>query len=64
MDLEKDYDTIDRHFMWQMLSVCEVGGKLLKAVQSFYVDSSKVYRLKGVHATRIPTKTEYSFKGL
>ena len=26
MDLEMDYDTIDRHGMWQMLTVCEVGG--------------------------------------
>ena len=25
--------------MWQMLRVYKVGGKLLKAVQSFYVDS-------------------------
>ena len=25
---------------------------------------TKVYGLKEVHATRIPTKTEYSFKGL
>ena len=25
--------------MWQMLRVCGVGGKLLKAVHSFYVDS-------------------------
>ena len=39
MDLEKAYDTIDRHGMWQMLGVYGVGGKLLKAVQSFYVDS-------------------------
>ena len=39
MDLEKDYDTIDRHGMWLMLRVYGVGGKLLKAVQSFYVDS-------------------------
>ena len=38
MDLEKSYDTIDRHGMWQMLRVYGVGGKLLKAVQSFYVD--------------------------
>ena len=35
MDLEKAYDTIDRHGMWQMLRVYGVGGKLLKAVQSF-----------------------------
>ena len=38
MGLEKAYDTIDRHGMWQMLRVYGVGGKLLKAVQSFYVD--------------------------
>ena len=34
-DLEKAYDTVDRHGMWQMLRVYRVGGKLLKAVQSF-----------------------------
>ena len=39
MDLEKAYDTIDRHGMRQMLKVYGVGGKLLKAVQSFHVDS-------------------------
>ena len=39
MDLEKAYDTIDRHDMWPMLRVSGVGGKLLKAVQSFYIDS-------------------------
>ena len=39
MDLEKAYDTIDQHGMWQMPRVYGVGGKLLKAVQSFYIDS-------------------------
>ena len=39
MDLEKTYDTIDRHGMWQMQRVYGVGGKLLKAVQSFYIDN-------------------------
>ena len=34
MDLEKAYDTVDRHGMWH-----GVRGKLLKAEQSFYVDS-------------------------
>ena len=43
MDLEKAYDTIDRHGMWQMLRVYGVGGKLLKAVQSFYVDWACVW---------------------
>ena len=39
MDLEKAYDTIDRHGMRQMLRVYGVGGKLLEAMQSFYADS-------------------------
>ena len=39
MDSEKAYDAIDRRGMWQMLRVYGVIGKLLKAVQSFYVDS-------------------------
>ena len=30
---------IDLHGMWQMLRVYGVGGKLMKTVQSFYVDS-------------------------
>ena len=34
---EKAYDTVDRHGMWQMLRVYRVGGKLLKAVQSFFL---------------------------
>ena len=38
MDLEKAYDTIDRHGMRQMIRVYAVGGKLLKAVQR-HVDS-------------------------
>ena len=45
MDLEKAYDTINRQGMWQMLRVYRVGGKLLKAVQSFYVDSKACVRV-------------------
>ena len=45
MDLEKAYDTVDRHGMWQLLIVYVVGGKLLKAVQSFYVDSRACVRV-------------------
>ena len=45
MNFEKAYDTIDRHGMWQMLRVYGVGGKLLKAVQSFNVDSRKCVRV-------------------
>ena len=45
MNLEKDDDTIDRQGMWQMLRVYGVGGKLLEAVQSFYVDSRACVRV-------------------
>ena len=38
MDLEKAYDMIDRHGMWQMLRAYGVVGKFLKVLQSFYVD--------------------------
>ena len=39
------YDTIDRHGMWQMLRMYGVGGKLLNAVQSFYLDSRACVRV-------------------
>ena len=45
IDLEKAYDTIDLRGMWQMLRVYGVGGKLSKAVQSFYVDSRACVRV-------------------
>ena len=45
MDLEKAYDTVDRQGMSQILRVYGVGGKLLKAVQSFYVDSRACVRV-------------------
>ena len=49
MNLEKACDTIDRHDVWQMLRVYGVGGKLLKTVQSVYVDSRAcVYVLNDV----------------
>ena len=34
-DLDTAYNMIDRHGLWQRLRVYRVGGKLLKAVQSF-----------------------------
>ena len=43
-DLENANDTLDRHGMWHMLRVYGVEGKLLKAVQSFYVDSRACVR--------------------
>ena len=35
-------DKIDRHGMWLMLRVYGVRGKLLKAVQSFYMDRRRM----------------------
>ena len=37
---------INRHGIWQMLRVYGVGGKLLKAVQSFYIDSRACVRVE------------------
>ena len=44
VDLEKRYDTIDQHGMWLMLRVYGVGGNLLKAVQSFYLNGRACVR--------------------
>ena len=45
MDLEKAYGVIDQHGMWQMLIVYGVEVKLLKTMQSFYVDSKACIRV-------------------
>ena len=37
IDLEKAYDTIDRHGMWQMLRVYGVGGILVKACSAEFL---------------------------
>ena len=39
LDFEMVYDTIGGHGTWHMLRAYGVGGKLLKAVPIFYVDS-------------------------
>ena len=46
MNLEKTNVTVGRHGMWQMVKVYGVGEKLLKAVQSFYVDSKECVRVR------------------
>ena len=45
MDLENAYDTSDRHCMWPILRVYGVGGKLMEAVRSLYVDSRACVRV-------------------
>ena len=41
----KEYGAVYRHGMWQMLRVYGVEEKLLKAMQSFYVDSRACVRV-------------------
>ena len=45
MDLENSYVRVDRDALWQVLRLYGVGGKLLKAVQSFYMDSRASVRI-------------------
>ena len=45
MDLEKAYDRIDRDAMWKILRIYGVGGRLLVAIQSFYVNSRACVRV-------------------
>lgn len=45
MDLEKAYDRIDREALWQVLRIYGVGGRLLRGVQSFYIDSRAYVRV-------------------
>ena len=45
MDLEKAYYRVDRDALWKVLRLYGVGGKLLKAVQSFYVGSKECVRI-------------------
>ena len=48
--IQNAYGAIDRHGMWQTLGVYGVRGKLVKAAESFYVDSRACVRL-GVDAS-------------
>ena len=45
MDLAKAYEKIERQYIWQMQRVYGVRGNLLKAVQSFYIDSRTCVRV-------------------
>ena len=51
---KKAYDVINQHGMWQMLRVYGVGEKLLKAVQSFYIDSRACVRVENNVSEWVP----------
>ncbi len=39
MDLEKAYDRVDREALWSVLQMYGIGGRLMRAVKSFYEGS-------------------------
>ncbi len=45
MDSEKAYDRIDMEGLWTVLKLYGVGGRLLKGVKSFYVNSRACVRV-------------------
>ena len=45
MDLEKAYDRVDREGMWDILKVYGVGGRLFRAIKSFYNNSRACVRV-------------------
>ena len=47
MDLEKAYDRVYRDALWQLLSVCGVGGGLLAAIKVFCKESEACVRVEG-----------------
>ena len=48
MDLQQAYDRVDRNALWQVLMIYGVGGKLLNAIKSMYVDSEACVRINGM----------------
>ena len=46
-DLEKAYNRVNREFLWQVLRMYDVEGKLLSRIKSMYVDSLACVRVKG-----------------
>ena len=45
MDLEKEYDRVDREAMWCVLGMYEINGQLLKVVHSLYEKSEACVRV-------------------
>ena len=45
MDLKKTYDRVCREALWQVLRMYDVGGKVLNAINSIYVNSLAYVRV-------------------
>ena len=37
MDLEKAYDRVNREALWEMLRMCDLGGKLYNGIKSMLI---------------------------
>ncbi len=48
MDLEKAYDRTDRKGLWTVLRLYGLGGRLLKVMKSFYMNSRACVRVGNV----------------
>ena len=51
LDLEKDYDKINRDSLWHVLRIHDVDGKLLNGIKSMYVNSTAYVRVKEVRVS-------------
>ncbi len=47
MNLEKDYDRVDRKGLWNTLRMYGVGGQLLEEIKSFYENTSASVQVNG-----------------
>ena len=47
MDLEKEYDRVNRKALWEILKIYDLGFKLLNGIKSMYVNSLACARAKG-----------------
>ena len=53
---KKVYDRVDREAMWDVLQLYGVGGKLLRAVKSFYIGSKACVRVGSELSEWFPVK--------
>ncbi len=47
MNLDMEYDRVDRKALWNMLKIYGVGGQLLKGIQAFYRKVNASVRVGG-----------------
>ena len=56
IDLEKEYDRVNREALWKVLRMYDVGGsKLLSGIKTLYVNRSACVRVKGGVSERFRT---------